>query len=192
MKREIPLLRFKNFIKEAAQVHIAPHGGGAWTYLDKQKSEIIDHPTEKTVGNEPFKDKAYFRSPDVKQYANDLRKAISKKKEIPPVLGTEHPADSSVQSVIDGNHRRQAAANARVSTIPVEKVPHDKIRLLRKWETEAYDEPPPTSGIKLSSLRKKDGSYDMNKPQKKLGGLAIKHYFVNPDGSHNFNPPEND
>lgn len=181
---------FKEFMAEAAQVHIAPHGGGAWTYLDKQESEIVDHPTEKTVGNEPFKDKSYFRRPEIKKYANDLRKAISKKKKIPPVLGTEHPADSSVQSVVDGNHRRQSASNARVPTIPVEKVPHDKIRLLRKWETEAYDEPPETSGIKLSSLRKKNGSYDMDKPQKKLGGLAIRHYFVNPDGSHNFKVPK--
>lgn len=181
---------FKQFVTEAAQVQMGPKGAGSWVRNDDNESEVIDHPTEKTVGNEPFKDKSYFRRPKIKKYENKMRKVIAKKKtQLPPVLGTEHPADSSVQSIVDGNHRRQAAVNARAPSLSVEKVPHENIRLLHPDKVSDI-QPKEKAGVRLSALRRKDGSYDMDKPRKKLGGLSIRHYFVNPDGSHNFKLPE--
>lgn len=180
---------FRQFVAEVSHVQVGPHGAGSWVHSDDTESEVVNHPTNKTVGNEPFKDKGYFRKPKIKKYVGGIRKSIAKKKNpVPPVLGTEHPADSSVHSVIDGNHRRQAAANARAPSIPVEKVPHDNVRLLHP--DQAKGNPKKGAGVKLSSLRNRDGSYDMDKPRKKLGGLTIRHYFVNPDGSHKFGSSE--
>ena len=176
---------FRQFM-EARHVQLAPKGGGAWVRKDRKddkEGEVVDHPTEKTVGNEPFKDKSYFSKSKVKK---KLERMSNSKTKLPPVLGTEHPADPSVQSVVDGNHRRQVAVNKKASSLPVEKVPHENIRLLHPTTVQLYDEPNHNHGVKLSTMRKKDGSYDMDKPRKKLGGLTIRHYFVNPDGSHKY------
>lgn len=183
---------FKEFVTEARHIKLAPGGGGSWVSERGRKDEkptIIDHPTEKTVGNEPFKDNEYFRRPKIKKYENKMRRIIAKKKtKLPPVLGIDHPADSSVQSIVDGNHRRRAAVNARAPSIPVEKVPHKNVRLLHPDEIEGDNEPRKKAGTPLNAFKnKKTGKYDMDKPRKKLGGKTLRDYFVNPDGSHNYN-----
>lgn len=178
---------FKEFIAEAKHVMLAPNGGGSWSYERGRKEEkptITNHPTEKTVGNEPFKDVKHFRQPKMKKYLKKMRKNIAK---IPPVLGTPHPEDSSVQSIVDGNHRRRAAINARASSIPVEKVSHRNVRLLHPEEIDGDSEPSKKAGTSLHAFKdKKTGKYDMDRPRKRLGGKTLRDYFVNPDGSHNY------
>lgn len=184
---------FKQFLNEAKIVGIYPHGEGVDIHDDGQKGNVSNHNTEKTVGNEPFKDTSYFRRPKMKEYIGNIRKAFAKKKSMPPVLGTPHPEDSSMRSVIDGNHRLRGAKTARVATVPVENVSHDNIHLMPHSYAETGNgdniEKKVNSGVKLSSLRNPDGSYDMDKPRKELGGKTIRHYFVGANGSHNFKDP---
>lgn len=185
---------FREYIQEAKTIGIYPHGGGVDIHDDGESGNVSDHPVEKTVGNEPFKDNSYFRRPKLKKYLGGIRRSVAKKKKMPPVVGTPHPADSSVRSIVDGNHRLRGTKNARASNIPVEHVPHENIRLM----PQSYDNTKPDDnmsrklrkGPKLSSFRKRDGTYDMNKPRKRLGGNALNHYFANPDGSHNFRSPK--
>ena len=185
---------FKQFLEEAARVKIAPGGGGSWVSRagpENEKAKTVNHPTEKTVGNEPFKDKEYFRRPKIKKYENKMRKDISKGKSLPPVLGTPHPENSDVMSVVDGNHRRQAAKNARAANIPVEKVSHSNVRLLHPKDAASENDPRKKAGIPLRAFRdKKTGKYDMDRPRKKLGGKTLRDYFVNSDGSHNYESPK--
>lgn len=187
---------FKQFLEEAKYVGIYSHGGGSDIHDDdKPDGEVSDHPTSKTVGNEPHKGKEYFRRPKIKKYVGGIRRAAAKGKSLPPVLGTTHPENPEVRSVVDGNHRLRGMQTARRETIPVENVPHHRIRLMRK----SYDETPEstdtgrkirTGGVRLSSLRNRDGSYDMDKPRKRLGGKTIRDYFRNSDGSHNYGAPK--
>ena len=185
---------FKQFLEEAKTIGIYPHGGGGDIHDDGEQGNVTDHSTSKTVGNEPFKDDSYFRRPKLKKYLGGIRKSVAKKKQMPPVLGTPHPADSSVRSIVDGNHRLRGTKNARAENIPVEHVPHENIRLMPKSYGETEDNNDMAKklkkGAKLSSFKRRDGSYDMNKPRKRLGGNALKHYFANPDGSHSFNAPK--
>lgn len=185
---------FKQFLNEAKIVGIYPHGEGVDIHDDGEKGDVSNHNTEKTVGNEPFKDTSYFRRPKMKEYIGNIRRSFAKKKSMPPVLGTPHPQDSSVRSVIDGNHRLRGAKTARVGTVPTENVSHDNIRLMPRSYAETENKgtikQKVESGVTLSSLRNPDGSYDMNKPRKELGGKTIGHYFVRPDGSHDFKSPK--
>jgi hypothetical protein len=182
---------FREYIKEAKHFGIAPHGGGSWSYDDGEAGgEVSQHPTKQSVGNEPFKDKGYFRRPKIKKYVNKMRKNIAKKREMPPVSGTPHPENPSVMSVVDGNHRHKSHVNARAENVPVEHTPHENVRLLHPDHKE-HEEHKDTvnQGTPISSFREKDGSYNMDRPRKRLGGLTLRHYFVNPDGSHNFKDP---
>ena len=187
---------FIQFLKEAAYVGIYPHGGGSDIHQDdKPDGEVTNHPTSNTVGNEPHKDNEYFRRPKIKQYVGDIRKSAAKGKPLPAVLGTPHPENPKVKSIVDGNHRLRGMQNARKENIPVENVPHHRIRLMR----QSYDKTPEstdmdqklrTNGVRLSSLREPDGTYDMDKPRKQLDGKTIRHYFRNTDGTHNYGTPK--
>lgn len=182
---------FKQFLEEKKVFGIAPHGGGSWVHDDgKEGGEVTQHPTDQSVGNEPFKDKEYFRRSKIKKYVNKMRKSIGQKKQLPPVAGTPHPSKPSVMSVVDGNHRHKSYRNAKASTVPVERIPHEDVRLLHPDHQEQdTHEKTVMQGTPVSSFREKDGSYDMDRPRKRLGGLTLRHYFVNPDGSHNFKDP---
>jgi hypothetical protein len=187
---------FRQFLFEARYIGIYPNGGGSDTYEDdKPNGEITNHPTQKTVGNEPHKDNQYFRRPTVKKYVGGIRRAAAKGKKLPPVLGTNHPENPEIKSIVDGNHRLRGMKNARAESVPVENIPHDNIHLM----PQSYNETPKESdmnkkiregGVRLSSLRNRDGSYDMDKPREELGGKTIRHYFVNGDGTHKFGNPQ--
>jgi hypothetical protein len=75
-----------------------------------------------------------------------------------------------------------AHKQAGVSHISTQHVNHDDIHLA----SHNYNHPKQTYHP-LSSFKDKDGSYDMNKSRKELGGKTLNHYFVKPDGTHNFN-----
>lgn len=183
------MLTFIQFINENKTFAIGPHGIGSYLHDDEEGTggTVTQQPNNRSVVNEPFKDTSYFRRPDIKKYENTMRKAISQGKSLPPVASIAHPADPKVRVVIDGNHRFRAAQNARTKTFPHENISHDDVRLLHPDHTD-YDsgEKAVQQGHPLSNFKEKDGSYDMDKPRKELGGLALKHYFTNPDGSHNF------
>jgi len=182
-------------VKEATHVGIYPHGGGSDIHHDNEPDdEVTNHPTSNAVGNEPHKGNAYFRRPTIKKYVGQIRKSASKGNPMPPVIGTPHPENPEVKSVVDGNHRLRGQQNARRENIPVQNVPHHKIHLM----PNSYDKTPEskdmgqkikTHGVPLSSLRNKNGKYDMDKPRHQLGGKTIRHYFTNTDGTHNFGEP---
>jgi hypothetical protein len=189
---------FKQFIKESKLVGIYPHGQGSDVHPPggNGNGEVSNHNIQHTVGNEPFKDKTYFRRPPVKLRINQLRKAIAKtanRNNVPPVLGTSHPADPKATAVVDGNHRLKATKTTRQNTIPVQNVPHHNVHLMPDYSK--IDHSGDTSkkiknhGVPLSTFRELDGSYDMHREREELGGHALKHYFVNPDGTHNFKDP---
>ena len=182
-------------VKEATHVGIYPHGGGSDIHHDNEPDdEVTNHPTSNAVGNEPHKGNEYFRRPKIKKYVGQIRKSASKGNPMPPVIGTPHPENPEVKSVVDGNHRLRGQQNARRENIPVQNVPHHKIHLM----PQSYDKTPEskdmgqkikTHGVPLSSFRNKNGKYDMDKPRHQLGGKTIRHYFTNTDGTHNFGEP---
>lgn len=184
---------FKQFLDEEQKFFgIAPHGFGSYVHADNSEEDhpVTNHPLNKAVGNEPFKDNQYFRRSKLKNYMNTMRKTIASKSSIPPVSGIEHPANPNHVSIIDGNHRYRAHVNARTSSIPVEKIPHENVRLLHpNYEEKADQQSTIKQGTPLTHFRKSDGTYDMNKPEERLGGLTLRHYFTNPDGTHKFNDP---
>jgi hypothetical protein len=177
---------FREYLEEAKMVGIYPHGEGSDVHEDDDKPDIVSHATDKAIGNEPGKDKTYFRKPNMKKYVGKMRRQYAKKQEMPPVTGTPHPANPEHMSIVDGNHRLRSAKNARVKNVSVEKVSHDNIHLM----SQSYNDTPESddniqnkitkNGHPLSSFRNKDGSYDMEKPRKRLGGRALKHYFTPP------------
>lgn len=172
---------FKQFIFEATHVSLYPNGVGSdISNDDEDEHPTHKHPVNKTVGNEPFKDTQYFRRPSVKKHVNTTRKNISKGNST-PVLATSHPEHPEHNVVVDGNHRLQSTRNARRDNISTTKVPHSHVHLLN-----TDDEENPTKHS-LSSFQDKHGNYDMDRPRKRLGGKTLRHYFVNSDGSHNFN-----
>ena len=182
-------------VKEAAHVGIYPHGGGSDIHHDNEPDdEVTNHSTSNAVGNEPHKGNEYFRRPKIKKYVGQIRKSASQGKSMPPVIGTPHPENPEVKSVVDGNHRLRGQQNARRENIPVQNVPHHRIHLM----PQSYEKTPEskdmgqkikTHGVPLSSLRNKNGTYDMDKPRHQLGGKTIRHYFTNTDGTHNFGEP---
>lgn len=185
------MLNFKQFLFETKTFAIAPHGGGSWVSVSGDKKDSVsNHPTNKTVGNEPFKDTGYFRRPKIKKYIGGIRRSASQGKSLPPVSGTPHPETPEHTSIIDGNHRLRGYKNARTASVPVERIPHERVRLLHPEHKELEThEKTVMQGTPLSKFRNSDGSYDMDKPRKELGGLTIRHYFVKIDGTHNFKSP---
>ena len=183
------MLSFKQFIKENDNndtfsddhLSIYPDGRGSDVGDNVPKSETTLIPTKSASGNEPFKDKSFFNSPEKKDYMNKMSSDIKKGKEMPPVISTPNPADPEHNVVLDGNHRMEAHKQAGVPNIPTQHVDHDDIHLA----SHDYEHPDQTFH-KLSSFREPDGSYDMNKPREPLGGKNLGRYFVQPNGSHQF------
>lgn len=179
---------FKSFIKEESSfsdkaVSIYPHGQGSDVGDHVPTSKPSSIPAGKSRGNEPFKDKKWFNSPEKREYMNKMQSDIKAGKKMPPVLSTPNPWNSQHHVVVDGNHRMHAHQQAGVSKIPARHISHDDVHIM----PNNYGEE--NKGIPLSSFREKDGSYDMHKPRPELGGKALKHYFVRPNGEHNFRSP---
>lgn len=178
---------FKQFIKEQKIFGIAPHNVGTWDHdYGGEGGHVTNHPIEHTISNEN-KDE-FLNHPQNKEYIDHMvRNYASGKNTPPPVSGTPHPANPKVMSIIDGNHRHHAAKKAGMSHIPVEHIPHEDVRLLHpdykpvdKKSGEVDTEETISQGHPLTDFKEKDGSYDMNRPRKELGGLALKHYFKAP------------
>lgn len=196
---------FRQFIRESTSilqestlVGIYPHGQGSDVHPSggSGNGEVSNHNIQKTVGNEPFKDKEYFRRPSVKRRMRYLGQGVRNSSgNVPPVLGTSHPADPKAKAIVDGNHRLEASKrNPRQNTIPVQNVHHDNTHLMPDYSKIDHSgdtsEKIKNHGVPLSTFREPhDGSYDMQKKRKELGGLTLGHYFVNPDGTHNFKDP---
>ena len=170
----------KNTFSDKA-VSIYPHGQGSDTGDNVPKSKPTTIPTKSASGNEPDKDQSFFNSQEKRYYMDKMSSAIKKGKKMPPVISTPNPADPKHHIVVDGNHRMYAHKQAGVSSIPTQHVDHHDIHLA----SHDYEHPDQTFH-KLTSFRNSDGSYDMNKPRKQLGGKTLNHYFVKPDGTHNF------
>lgn len=179
---------FKSFIKEESSssdkaVSIYPHGQGSDMGDNVPTGKPSSIPANRSRGNEPFKDTEWFNSPEKKPYMDKMQSDIKAGKAMPPVLSTPSPWNSQHHVVVDGNHRMQAHQQAGVSSIPATQVSHDDIHIM----PNDYGEK--NKGIPLSSFREKNGSYDMHRPRSELGGKALKHYFVQPNGEHSFNSP---
>ena len=173
----------KNTFSDKA-VSIYPHGQGSDVGDNVPTSKPTTIPTKSASGNEPFKDKSFFNRPEKKDYMDKMSSDIKKGKKMPPVMSTPNPANPKHNIVVDGNHRMDAHKQAGVSHIPTQHVDHDNIHLA----SHNYEHPDQTFH-KLSSFKEPDGSYDMNKSRKQLGGKKLNHYFVKPDGSHEFKSP---
>lgn len=180
---------FKQFVTEEEQafspnhVSIYPHGQGSdvGKSIPQPKPTMIK--TGSALGNEPFKDKDFFTRPDKKDYMSKMTSDIKAGKQMPPTLSTPHPADPSNHVIVDGNHRFAAHQMAGAPKMRTQSLSHDDIHIMPN------DYGKKNTGVPLSSFREKDGSYDMAKKRDELGGKTLNHYFVKPDGSHQFKSP---
>ena len=186
---------FKQFIKEQKIFGLVPHNVGSWyhDYGDAWGSNhVSEHPIEHTLGNED-KSEFFNNFPGNKEYIENMAKNFaSGENKPPPVAGTPHPENPKFMSVIDGNHRLHAAKKAGIDKIPVEHIPHEDVRLLHpdykihedpKDPNHADEEMTISQGTPLTDFKEKDGSYNMDRKRKRLGGLSLRHYFRNTDGS---------
>jgi hypothetical protein len=177
---------FKQFIKEQNEpiskprVFIYPNGQGSDVSDKIPSTKPSSIPVNSALGNEPFKDDDFFKSPEKKGYMEKMTSDIKSGKKMPPTLSISHPADPSKNIIVDGNHRLAAHINAGVENMRTQQLSHDDIHIM----PNDYGEK--NKGIPLSSFKEEDGSYDMEKPRDNLGGKSLNHYFVSPDGSHNF------
>ena len=183
------MLSFKDFITEEDQpfspnhVSVYPHGQGVDVGDNVPRGPATQIPVNRASGNEPFKDPNWFKSPEKKPYMDKMQADIKSGKKMPPVMSIQSPWNSSHNVVVDGNHRLQAHKVAGVPTVSSTNISHDDVHIMPNNYGEKNE------GVPLSSFKEKDGSYDMHKPRPELGGKALKHYFVQPDGQHSFDSP---
>jgi len=183
------MLSFLNFIdlEEAKSFrdHATVYPRGQGSDVDSSQKNVrgnrADIRTSTAHGNEPYKDKGYFNSAKKKPYMDKMKSAIKSGEKPPRVIAIQHPADPRHHVVVDGNHRAEAHRQLGTSTMPATVMSHDDVHLA----SHDYGSKKQTTHP-LSSFREKDGSYDMHKPRPELGGKALKHYFVMPNGTHSF------
>jgi hypothetical protein len=185
---------FLQFLSEQKYLSLAAYHGGAWVHDDGGPPDQTGSiPIKGGIPNEPFKNLSYFRRPGIKKYIGSIVNSIRRGVQLPPVFVTVHPAtvhlpeNQQLHSVLDGNHRWHAANIAQrgggPDNIDVEHIAHENIRLVhpdQKYSGEDPGEKVYENGVPLTKFIGEDGSYDMEKPRKELGGLTLGHYFAEP------------
>jgi hypothetical protein len=165
-------------------VSVYPHGQGGQSYHLHHASVPQPMAIKNALGNEPFKNKYYFQHKKHLAKTQKLTKRIKSGGPVEPVIGMQHPVNPKKTIVLDGNHRLYAHQQAGKKMIDVIHVAHDRIRLF----PHSMEFRSKKRGVILASLQEKTGRYDMNKPQTRLGGKTLNHYFVQANGQHGFNP----
>jgi hypothetical protein len=152
----------KNFVQ------IFMNGEGS-DHAEKYKTKIKKIPVKNTVRNEPFKDMLYMKEKG-KTYIDALNNGEEWMNK--PIVVVTHPYDSSVYVVIDGNHRLYAYKETNTPEINAIIVPHEDVKLMKtQWGNKNEE------SINLTDV--------LNNTE------IIDKYFVKPDGSNNFTPPNN-
>lgn len=181
---EILMSDFDTDNKSTTHAYIYPHGVGATVHTQANKPQKISNlDTRKSHGNEPYKDAKYMRT--AKNNVDSIKKGIKTHSSITPVLALKHPNNNKHNVVIDGNHRLFTHKMLKQTAISGHVIPHSNVHLVPHNTDEAEYA---NKSIPLHKFKDKNGKYDMDKTHKSLNGLALKHYFVNSDGSHTFKP----